>query len=66
MILNGSLLPGQKLPSTRELALELGVSRITIKSVYEQLISEGYVQEKQELVHLFLRDWTVRHRLFLP
>ena len=46
MILNGALPPGQKLPSTRELALELGVSRITIKSVYEQLISEGYVQGK--------------------
>ena len=44
MILGGTLLPSQKLPSTRELALELGVSRITIKSVYEQLISEGYVQ----------------------
>ena len=46
MILNGALPPSQKLPSTRELALELGVSRITIKSVYEQLISEGYVQGK--------------------
>jgi GntR family transcriptional regulator/MocR family aminotransferase len=46
MILGGALLPSQKLPSTRELALELGVSRITIKSVYEQLISEGYVQGK--------------------
>ena len=46
MILDGALLPSQKLPSTRELALELGVSRITIKSVYEQLISEGYVQGK--------------------
>ena len=46
MILNGALLPSHKLASTRELALELGVSRITIKSVYEQLISEGYVQGK--------------------
>ena len=46
MILDGALVPSQKLPSTRELALELGVSRITIKSVYEQLISEGYVQGK--------------------
>ena len=46
MILGGALPPSQKLPSTRELALELGVSRITIKSVYEQLISEGYVQGK--------------------
>ena len=34
IILDGVLLPSQKLPSTRELALELGVSRITIKSVY--------------------------------
>ena len=46
MILDGVLLPSQKLPSSRELALELDVSRITIKSVYEQLISEGYVQGK--------------------
>ena len=46
MILNGTLYPKQKLPSTRALAHELGVSRITVKSVYEQLISEGYAQAK--------------------
>ena len=46
MILNGALYPKQKLPSTRALAHELGVSRITVKSVYEQLISEGYAQAK--------------------
>ena len=43
LILNGTLAPSQKLPSTRELAQELGVSRITVKSVYEQLVAEGYV-----------------------
>jgi len=46
IILSGKMLPNQKLPSTRELASELGVSRITIKSVYEQLISEGFVQAR--------------------
>jgi GntR family transcriptional regulator/MocR family aminotransferase len=42
LILEGTLRQGQKLPSTRELAQDLGVSRITVKSVYEQLIAEGY------------------------
>ncbi len=46
LILEGTLAPGQKLPSTRELAHELGVSRITVKSVYEQLVAEGYAVAK--------------------
>ena len=45
-ILDGTLAAGQKLPSTRELADELGVSRITVKSVYEQLVAEGYAQAR--------------------
>lgn len=46
LILQGSLAPGQKLPSTRELSRELGVSRITVKSVYEQLVAEGYARAR--------------------
>ena len=46
LILDGTLAPGRKLPSTRELAQDLGVSRITVKSVYEQLVAEGYSQAK--------------------
>jgi len=46
LILDGTLVPGQKLPSTRELAHELGVSRITVKSVYEQLVAEGYARAR--------------------
>ncbi len=46
LILDGTLEPRQKLPSTRELARELGVSRITVKSVYEQLVAEGYAQSR--------------------
>ena len=44
LILDGTLTPGQKLPSTRELTEDLGVSRITVKQVYEQLIAEGFAQ----------------------
>lgn len=46
LILSGTLASGQKLPSTRELAQELGISRITVKSVYEQLVAEGYALAK--------------------
>ena len=46
LILDGTLPSRQKLPSTREFSEELGVSRITVKTVYEQLISEGYAEAK--------------------
>ena len=46
LILSGALGAGQKLPSTRELSKDLGISRITVKSVYEQLVSEGYAEAK--------------------
>ena len=36
-ILNGQLRPGQRVPSTRNLAAELGISRIPVSSAYEQL-----------------------------
>lgn len=34
---------GEKLPSKRTLAKNLGVSTITVESAYAQLMSEGYV-----------------------
>jgi GntR family transcriptional regulator/MocR family aminotransferase len=34
---------GDALPSTRELAAELGVARGTVVQVYEQLVAEGYL-----------------------
>lgn len=43
-ILNGRLLPRQRLPSTRSLAKSLGISRSTVTQSYEQLISEGYLE----------------------
>ena len=42
-ILGGTLLPDSKLPSKRALALNLGVSVITVQNAYAQLISEGFI-----------------------
>jgi GntR family transcriptional regulator/MocR family aminotransferase len=45
-ILFQALPAGTKLPSTRELALRLSVSRASIVSAYEQLFAEGYLSGK--------------------
>ncbi len=42
-ILEGRLRPRSRLPSTRSLARELGVSRNTVLVAYDQLLAEGYV-----------------------
>jgi GntR family transcriptional regulator/MocR family aminotransferase len=42
-ILAGRPGPGERLPATRTLAQELGVSRTTVVSAYEQLLAEGYL-----------------------
>ncbi len=43
MILSGELMEGEKLPSSREFAQTLKVSRNTVITSYEMLISEGLV-----------------------
>jgi len=45
-ILNGNLRPGSRLPATRDLAEQYGLSRPTIVTAFEQLRSEGYVEGK--------------------
>ncbi len=42
-ILDGLLRPGQRVPSTRALAVELGVSRLPVLTAYDQLLHEGYL-----------------------
>jgi GntR family transcriptional regulator/MocR family aminotransferase len=42
-ILDGLLRPGQRIPSTRELAHDLGVSRLSVLSAFDQLRHEGYI-----------------------
>ena len=46
MILSGRLEPGERLPSSRTLARELGVSRTTTIDVYERLTAEGLITSK--------------------
>jgi len=43
-ILEGRLRPGARLPATRELASQTGLSRGTIVSAFESLAAEGYVE----------------------
>ncbi len=43
-IISLELMPGEMLPSSRELAKELGLSRKTINRTYEELLSQGYIE----------------------
>ncbi|OFI38815.1 hypothetical protein BIU82_17280 [Arthrobacter sp. SW1] len=45
-ILTGALPSGTRLPSTRTLVAELGVSRITVVSAFEQLTAEGFLRSR--------------------
>lgn len=41
---SGRLVPGTRLPSSRDLAVDLGVSRGLVTEAYEQLTAEGYLR----------------------
>lgn len=42
-IITGQIRPGQRIPSTRNLAAELKISRIPVANAYDQLLAEGYL-----------------------
>ncbi len=44
LILSGRILPGERLPASRALAVDLGVSRITVTTAMDQLVAEGYAE----------------------
>ncbi|CAI7981049.1 GntR family transcriptional regulator / MocR family aminotransferase [Frankia sp. Hr75.2] len=46
-VLDGTLPPGTRLPSSRSLASDLGVSRSVVVQAYEQLVGEGYLRAAQ-------------------
>jgi GntR family transcriptional regulator/MocR family aminotransferase len=46
-VLGGIYTAGTRLPSTRDLALDLQVSRTTVLLAYEWLISEGYIETRK-------------------
>ena len=48
-ILSGRLAAGEKLPSKRSLAENLKVSKITVETAYNQLLSEGYIRSEEKV-----------------
>ncbi|MFD2356397.1 GntR family transcriptional regulator [Nonomuraea ferruginea] len=46
-IQTGRLAPHARLPASRNLAAELGLSRGTVRAAYDQLIAEGYLTARQ-------------------
>ncbi len=47
MIFRGQLKPGDRLPPERDLALEMGVSRPTVRNAVGRLVSLGLVEQRQ-------------------
>ena len=45
-ILNGNIAAEEKLPSARNLAANLNVSRSTVDTAYDQLVAEGYLDAR--------------------
>ena len=43
----GRLTPGTRLPSSRTLAIDLGIARNTVAEAYAQLIAEGWLTARQ-------------------
>ena len=43
MLISGGILPGEKLPSVRELATQLAINPNTIQRAYRELEAEGYI-----------------------
>lgn len=47
LVLSGTLAPGDRLPSTRRLAAELGVARAVVEQAWDQLRAEGWIEGRQ-------------------
>lgn len=61
-IQRGDLRPGDAVPSTRELAGDLRVSRNTVVGAYDQLVSEGYLDSRPRS-GLFVMEALAGHHL---
>ena len=54
-IVSGQMAAGDRLPPTRKLADELGISRTTIVTAYDQLAAEGFIEARRG-AGVFVRD----------
>ena len=70
-VLSGTYPTGVRLPSTRDLAMDLRVSRTTVLLAYEWLMSEGYIETHKGLEYVEVgppmlgRDGKPRPELFV-
>jgi GntR family transcriptional regulator / MocR family aminotransferase len=55
-ILDGVIVPGARLPSSRSLAADLGISRTTAVLAYDQLLAEGYLTARSGSGTFVTRD----------
>ncbi|MEH0833755.1 PLP-dependent aminotransferase family protein [Pectobacterium cacticida] len=46
-ILDGAITAGERLPSSRDVAQQLSLSRNTVLAAYEQLLAEGYIDTRK-------------------
>lgn len=68
-ILDGALPAGRRVPSTRSLAEDLGVSRLPVLVAYEQLLHEGYLEGRRgsgTFVRTTVPDRALRARPLVP
>jgi DNA-binding transcriptional MocR family regulator len=56
-ILNGTLPAGSRLPSTRQLAADLKVSRITVTNAYAELEADGLIEARTGLGTFVAAPW---------
>jgi len=61
-ILSGSLAPETRLPATRRLAQDLGVSRITVENAYRELEADGLVASRVGSGTYVLPPWPLPPR----
>lgn len=46
LIVNGQLARGARLPASRSMAADLGISRNTVNTAYDRLAAEGYIERR--------------------
>jgi len=65
-ILARAILPGDKLPSSRALAEQLGVSRNTVVLAYQALIDTGYIEPRERSGYVVSADAPVGRLSVMP
>lgn len=65
VILDGQLPPGVPVPSSREMAAQLGVARNTVVLAYQQLSEEGYLVSRERSGY-FVHDAMLGRRVSAP